>query len=383
MVQFFEPVSNGITQIRIILPRGGGIHFPAPIPYLATLILNRYGTKREGEKFYSRLEERAIQLSFNLQREYLQIKISALDGEIKKGLELLKELLTSPNLTEESLKKGVEELREIRKKKRENKDWVAGTLLFKAMFPDTPLQTPLIGEGGEVTLSQLQDYFKTGIARGGEVVLIVGKRVDVELDYLPLLSSPSYPHFVPKQGQLVEKMESEQAYIHFGAPYHHPFEESHLRKLAIQILGAGGFGSRLMEEIRVKRGWAYSAYCYTTITKFYSIFRGYLQTKLENQREAVRLLEKIVAHFVEKGVTEKELAQAKKFLIGSEPLRKETPLQRLERRFAEYWFGLGNNFFEEEMKKIESTTLEELNRYISSHSEILQLSYGIVSPNFS
>ena len=54
--------------------------------------------------------------------------------------------------------------------------------------------------------------------------------------------------------------QSEQAYIYFGAPFNVRPEEKYKAAVATFILGEGGFGSRLMEEIRVKRGLAYSAY---------------------------------------------------------------------------------------------------------------------------
>jgi len=379
MKLFFEPVKRGTTQIKFLFPNGGAVFFPQLIPYLTAFILNRYGTKGEGEQFYQKLEDRALHLSFSASWEYFLISLSGLNREIKTGLKLLQELLTNPNFTPETIRRGLVEVGEIRRNRLNNKDWVAEELLFKAMFPNTPLQYPLIGEPeATATLQQVENFFKTGICRGGEIGLVVGEMVELDLSYLPEQSPSPLPHYTPKQGKLVEQTNTEQAYIYFGAPLHSPFKKSHLRKLAFQILGAGGFGSRLMEEIRVKRGWAYSAYGYSKVTKIFSLFKGYLQTKLQNQQEAIELLKNIVSDFVKKGVTQRELEEAKRFLIGSEPLRQETPIQRVERRFLEFYFGLGKNYFKRELKMIETATLSQLNDYIYAHPEITNLSFGIV-----
>ena len=85
------------------------------------------------------------------------------------------------------------------------------------------------------------------------------------LQILSLEKSPKEKHFkvsLDCKDVIEVKKESEQAYIYFASPFEVNFKDErlYLAKLAFFILGAGGFGSRLMEEIRVKRGLAYSAY---------------------------------------------------------------------------------------------------------------------------
>ena len=183
------------------------------------------------------------------------------------------------------------------------------------------------------------------------------------------------------QKEFIEKKDTQQAYIYFGSPYdiEAKDEDVYLAKVASFILGGSGFGSRLMEEIRVKRGLAYSAYGYVSINKSYSYFTGYLQTKLESADEAKKLVKSIVANFVKKGVTKKELEGAKKFLLGSEPLRVETLSQRLSRAFMLYYRGLPLDYPKHELEKIEKIKLKDLNAFIKSHAEIEKLSFSIVT----
>jgi len=151
-----------------------------------------------------------------------------------------------------------------------------------------------------------------------------------------------------------------------------------LAKIATFILGAGGFGSRVMEEIRVKKGYAYSAYVQNDFHKTYSIIKGYMQTKLENTDDAIDTIEKIFDEFYTKGITQEELNQAKQFLIGSEPLRNEILAQRLLRKFREYYFNLGEGYYEKELKLIEKTSLLEINEFIKNNRP-QKLSYSIVT----
>jgi predicted Zn-dependent peptidase len=156
-------------------------------------------------------------------------------------------------------------------------------------------------------------------------------------------------------------------------------EEYYKARVAIFVLGSSGFGSRLMEEIRVKKGLAYSAYGRVHVNRSNAYFSGYLQTKLESQDEARKSVNEVIKSFVDKGVTQDELDHAKKFLLGSEPLRVETLSQRLNRTFLDYYKGAPLNNSQLELDKIEALQLSDLNDFISKHKEILDLSYAIVT----
>jgi predicted Zn-dependent peptidase len=172
----------------------------------------------------------------------------------------------------------------------------------------------------------------------------------------------------------------EQSYIHFASDFDVDYQnELHLAKIATFILGSGGFGSRMMEEIRVKRGYAYSAYAHNAFRKSYKLLSGYLQTKLENTDDAVNIVKTLINDFYQNGITEEELKSAKQFLIGSEPLRNETLNQRLLKKFNEHYLNLPNNYYEKELKLIESTTCDEVNNFIKSHPEIKDITFSIVT----
>ncbi|WP_456451553.1 M16 family metallopeptidase, partial [Hydrogenimonas sp.] len=127
------------------------------------------------------------------------------------------------------------------------------------------------------------------------------------------------------------------------------------------------------------RGLAYSAYGRIVLNKSSSYFSGYLQTKLESQEEALKVVKEVIDRFVREGATQQELDDAKMFLLGSEPLRNETLSQRLGRAFNEYYKGLGLGYSKKQLELIERLTLEELNAFIKAHPEIAKLTVAIVT----
>ena len=134
-----------------------------------------------------------------------------------------------------------------------------------------------------------------------------------------------------------------------------------------------------MEEIRVKKGLAYSAYARVNVTKSSSYLSGYLQTKLESLDDAKSTVKDVFSNFVKDGVTKDELEQTKKFLLGSEPLRVETMSQRLSRTFQEYYRGFELGHSANELELIKNLELKDLNKFIKEHDEILDMSFSIVT----
>ena len=376
----YEKDNLGRTILELIFKNTGSIYSKDGVANFTAYMLNKRGTFKEKETFFSKLEEKAINLNISVNREFTTISIAFLNSKTKYAIKKLIELLTNPNFTEEAFLKTKKELLAKKENLKNNYDYIANQNLFKVLFKNTPLEYPIIGENIEkITLEDIKNHFKT-FSKNNLVILNGGKKVDVKeiLDILPSTPIKKDLFFRAKNGNIEEKQNVEQSYIYFGSNYEVKKDELHLAKIATFILGAGGFGSRIMEEIRVKRGYAYSAYAFNEFQKSYSIFKGYMQTKLENTQDAIKTLKEIIEKFYSTGVSKEELNQAKQFLIGSEPLRNEILIQRLLKRFREYYFDLGEGYYEKELKLIEKVSLNELNSFIKNN-KIENLSFSIVT----
>ena len=353
------------------------------------------GTKKDGAtQFASKLESKAISINTSNGFETFVIEVSCLESEYKEALKLLLSLLKDPNLSEDTLQK-LKTLQISKLKQKESDfDTVARNNLSKILWKGTPLQNNNSGDIEsleQITLSDIKNHLKKTLNLD-TLLIAVGGKIELETfkkDIKPILEvltkngkSPT-PHFsINKKPQEKRvKKNTEQAYIYFGSEFTLPYDsqEIYKAKVASFILGGSGFGSRLMEEIRVKNGLAYSAYGHTSINKTHTYFTGYLQTKLDNETKAKELVKKTIEDFVTNGATQEELDGAKKFLSGSEPLRSETFSQRLGLALNLYYKGLDQSYPKQELEMIEHLTLEELNSFIRSHKEILNLSFSIVT----
>ena len=353
------------------------------------------GTKKDGAVgFAEKLDAHAIELSSHVGRESFVIELSSLKSEFAYGVELLKTLLKDPNFTQEALAQVKRQKIGWLTRKKSDFDYIAATGLRKLLFKGTPLARSYDGTTKSVEAMTLDDIRQFVQTRFGYNNLIVVAGGDIGFDevqrymeeILPLLPKSETKAIEPirasdkKEVKLIDE-ETQQAYIYFGAPFDYSYKEpdQYKAKIAEYLLGGAGFGSRLMEELRVKRGLTYGAYSVLRRAKYGSYLSGYLQTKLATQDEAVKLVREVVKEFVNKGITAEELKAAKDFLVGSEPLRTETLSQRLNRAYNEYYYGRPLGFSKEQLKKIEEVTLDEMNTFIKAHPELTDLSFAIVT----
>ena len=385
-----------LVNTQIVFTNSGSIANTkiAGLAKFSARILNE-GTKKLGsDGFADKLESRAIHISSNPGVETFVMEVSSLKDEYPNSIKYLGELIKDPNYSDEALSK-VRTMTLGELSKRENDyDYTASNELKKLLFKGTPLAYPSNGTLESVKSIKLKDvekFINTHLVVSRAIV-VVGGDVDIKevkkkmkkiLSLLPKGESKKVAHFRanPKAQLSILKRDTKQAYIYFGSPYNMEVDDDEYYKarVATYILGTGGFGSRLMEEIRVKRGLAYSAYARVHVSKSSSYLTGYLQTKLESMDEAKQTVTDVIDKFVKNGVTEEELEQTKKFLLGSEPLRVETMSQRLNRTFMDYYKGFPLNHSGLELEKIKALKLKDLNKFIKSHTEILNQSFAIVT----
>ena len=353
------------------------------------------GSKSKGSvKFATELENRAINLHSTAGAETFNFELSSLKEQFDYGLKMLKELMSEPNFSKESFDKVKQLTLGHISSKKSDFDYVASLNLKKILFEDSPIGHAYTGTEESIKrlkLENVEDFYNSHIDLSNMIVVIGGNLSfnEVKSALKELLSDVKVGkkrelEYFEATSKIKEKTvikPSEQAYIYFGAPLHVKANSKELYKAKVAgfILGESGFGSRLMEEIRVKRGLAYSAYSRNHINRSNSYFSGYLQTKNESLNEAKKIVKEEIEKFVKEGVTKEELAQAKKFLLGSEPLRNETLSQRLNRAFFEYYRGFELGYSKKQLEEIESLSLEELNRFIKKHDEIINLSFSIVT----
>jgi predicted Zn-dependent peptidase len=394
-VVFEEGNQIPIVSIQLVFKNAG--HLESSIDGLADMsakLLNE-GTAKDGSiGFATKLDAKAVDIGAHVGRESFVIELSSLKSEFPYALERLLELLKDPNYTAEALDQIKHQKLGWLKQKESDFDYIAASSLRATLFNGSVLARAYDGTTESIEKLKLEDI-KTFISTHlgyNNVIGVVGGDINLTeaedaltqiLSLLPKVEPKEVEKITAsdKKETVLLDEETQQAYIFFGAPFDYGYDakDQYLAKIAEYMLGGAGFGSRMMEELRVKRGLTYGIYASLRRTKSVSYMSGYMQTKLSTQEEAKKLIQEVVDTFVKEGITKEELESTKQFLLGSEPLRTETLSQRLGRAYNDYYYDRPLNFAKEQLKKIESVTLKEVNNFIKSHMELSNISFSIVT----
>jgi zinc protease len=148
------------------------------------------------------------------------------------------------------------------------------------------------------------------------------------------------------------------------------------------ILGGGGFVSRVMTEVREKRGLAYSAYAYFSPMIDAGPFEMGLQTQKSQTNLALKVLRDTLNTFLQQGPTAQELKAAKDNLVGGFPLRLDSNKKLLDQISTIAYYNLPDNYLETWTNKVQAVTAEQIRdafarRILSAHMVTVVVGEGL------
>ena len=128
------------------------------------------------------------------------------------------------------------------------------------------------------------------------------------------------------------------------------------------IRGGGGFASRLMQEVRVKRGLAYGVYSYIAVRDETALYIGAVQTANERMAESLEVIKAEWARMAVEGITADELDRAKRYLTGAYPLSFDSNAKIAGYLVFVQEEKLGIDYIERRNGLIDAVTLEDVKR---------------------
>jgi predicted Zn-dependent peptidase len=127
----------------------------------------------------------------------------------------------------------------------------------------------------------------------------------------------------------VRRKDTEQVHISLGTKAVSQLDDKRYAFLALDNILGGSMSSRLFQEVREKRGLAYSIYSYASPYSDFGIWSVSLGTSMENYKKSVDLIFKEIVKIKKDGVTKEELDRAKEYVRGSLVLGLESTSSRM------------------------------------------------------
>lgn len=320
---------------------------------------------------------------FDTDRGGVGLRTLSSSKERAASLDVLARILTRPEFPAQVLDREKARLIAALKEADTKPDTIASRTFSRMVYPAHPYGLRSSGEVetiAKLTRDDLAAFHRRYYTADRAIVAIMG---DVSRDEASAIAESLTAPLPASEGDApvlppvaaAPKSESRwithhatQSHIMIGAPgirrgdpdYFPLFVGNH-------ILGGGGFTSRMTDEVRQKRGLAYSAYSYFSPLLREGPFVMGMQTKGEQAREALTVAQKTLANFVAQGPSAKELAAAKKNIIGGFPMRIDSNREIHEYLAVIGFYGLPLTYLDDFTKRIEAVTAGEIKAAFQKH----------------
>ncbi len=268
--------------------------------------------------------------------ESTTITLTTLTKNLDAALSLLTAVILTPTFPDTELDKKRTEVLGGLKSQEEDPGWVAQRAFLEKLYPGHPYGRLVEGQPvsiAKVTRADVVRYHQTYYRPNNAIIAAAGDITQAQIVELlqkhfatwqsgdiPATAWPEEPQPKPERIALDKKVtQANVALGHVGITRANP--DYYAVQVMNYILGAGGFGSRLMDKIREELGLVYHVGSSFSARKHAGPFTVSLQTKNESATHALDETMQVIRRFTEEGPTDKELEAAKSYLINSFPLR--------------------------------------------------------------
>lgn len=326
--------ANPIIALEATFAGGSSVEAKPGLAHMMAGLLDEGAGPYDSQAFQGRLEDLSIGLSFKAGKDELAGSLKTLTENRDAAFDMFRLALTQPRFDKEPVERIRGQIIAGLTRELQNPNSVASRAWYKAAFGDHAYGQPGNGTPDSIKAiksAELKAHAKSWLSRQGLIVGVVGDITPEQL--APLLDRTfgalpaSHPAIrvaettIATGRVIVEPRDIPQSVAVFGAPGIKRDDPDWFAAYVMNyILGGGGFSSRLTEEVREKRGLAYSVYSYLLPMDHAGIIMGGVATQNARVKQSLDIIRQELARMAEHGPDESELADAKTYLTGSFPL---------------------------------------------------------------
>jgi zinc protease len=344
---------------------------------LAASLLDEGAGEFDSKSYHARLERKTVELGFQVERDSLRGTLRTLSENRDEAFDDLRLALTAPRFDAADVEIARAQILSMLRRATTSPTEIASLRWWQTAFADHPYGRPVSGTLESVpaiTADDLKDYTRRVLGRGNLKVAVIG---DIDAETVKTMldrvfgALPAQPQLVPiatvsPQGlgrRIVVKLDVPQAVVTFGgAGIARNDPDFWAAYIVNHILGGGSFSSRLYQEVREKRGLAYSVYDSLVWLNHTALFLGGTATRADRAGETLDVIEKEIHRLGEAGPTADELAKAKAYLNGSFALNLDTSSKIAAFLVQLQLDDLGIDYLTRRPQMIDAVTLDDARR---------------------
>ncbi|ABE41253.1 peptidase M16-like [Rhodopseudomonas palustris BisB5] len=359
---------------------GGATQDPADKPGVGHMVANLIDEgsgDMDSATFHERMDRRAIQLSFNVTRDYFRGSLRMLKENRDEAFGLVRTALTAPRFEGKDVERIRAQLTSTLRRQSLDPNTMATRKFLEVAFGDHPYGRPSTGtleSLPKVTVDDMKAYVGRVLAKDTLNIAVVGdvdaatlaKLLDDTFGSLPakaqlapvadiVAAKPPQRSFVP--------LDVPQTVVMFGGPGLKRHDPDFMAAYVVNhILGGGSLSSRLYREVREKRGLAYSIYESLLWMERSALFTGATGTRADRATQTIDAIDAEVKRIADEGPTQQELDEAKSYLKGSQMLSLDTSAKLAQALLQYQNDGLPIDYIDKRNAIVDAVTLDDARR---------------------
>ncbi|MDR2877172.1 MAG: insulinase family protein [Chromatiales bacterium] len=338
-VYFVPAMELPIVDIQLVFDAGSahdGSH--AGLAQLTSRMLAEGAGDMGADAIAERFEGLGAQFGADAQRDMAVLTLRSLSDAsyLDPALDTLATIVRAPTFAAQPFERERSRLLIDLQSAEQSPSDIAEDAFYRAVYGQHPYASPVLGSTESVqalTRDDLANFHREYYVARNAVVAIVGalsraqaeQIVERALGSLPegATATPVAEVSGARQAERIRiEFPSSQTHVLVGQPGISRLDPDYFPLyVGNYVLGGSGLVARVSEEVREKRGLAYSAYSYFTPMRAQGPFTLGLQTRNDQAEQALTVLFDTLNHFIAEGPTAAELIAAKKNITGSFPLR--------------------------------------------------------------
>ncbi|WP_414898799.1 M16 family metallopeptidase [Rhodovulum sp. YEN HP10] len=388
--------SHEVPFVSLEIRFQGGASLDAPgkrgAINLMTGLLDEGAGEMDARAFARERDALAASYRFDVGADSLAISARMLTENRDQAVGLLRQALVAPRFDADAIDRVRAQVISGIRSDATDPNAIAGETFDRIAYGDHPYATPISGTEKSVGALTRDDLIaardrvmardRLFVAAAGDISAEdLGRLLDRLFEGLPETGAPM-PGPAPLNlagGVKVVPFETPQSVAVFGQRGLERDDPDFFAAFVMnQILGGGGFGARLMEEVRVKRGLTYGVYSYLMPMDHAALIMGGVASGNDKIAEAVEVIRDEWVRMAEAGATEEELEKVKTYLTGAYPLRFDgnAPIARI--LVGMQMEGLTPDYVRTRNDRIRAVTLEDVRRVAAELLDPAHLQFVVV-----
>ncbi len=335
-------------------------------------------SKLSAAEFNQKTDFMGSSISIDAGRDNASASFTSLKKYADNTLHLMAQTLQDPGLRDADIQRKLADQVAAIKASEEEPGYVAGVAFSKMLFGDGPYGHPSEGyadTAGKLKPDDVRAFYHDHYRMGSAVIAVCGDvdanaiKDKLEKEFTGLAGTvaeqtePAAPVVEPGlHADLIDRSVAQANLILGSGGIARSNPDYYKLQVMNYILGGGGFASRLMKVVRSKAGLAYGIGSAFHAGKFPGAFLIVLQTKNQSSNEALKLILQQMREIQNAPVTDAEMESAKKYLIGSFPLKIDRQSEIVSFMLETELYGLGTDYAERYPQLIRAVTKADVQK---------------------